>query len=68
MFFQNHRSFIVEKDGSVRDAKITKSVHADLDSVALQMVKQATFTPEKYNGEIVSIRYNLPIDFKLEDD
>lgn len=61
-------SFIVEKDGSVSDVKVVKSVEPSLDQEAMRVVSLTKWTPGKQNGEIVRVRFILPIKYKLGTD
>ena len=63
-------SFIVEKDGSISDVKVTRGRHPELDKEAVRVVKKITkkFIPAKQNGKIVRYRFNIPVSFKLTDD
>jgi TonB family protein len=59
--------FVVEADGSVTDARIVRSVDPLLDAEALRVVSgMPKWTPGKQNGEVVRMRYNLPLMFKLD--
>lgn len=56
--------FIVTKDGSVKDAKVVRSVNPELDKEALRLVrKMPKFTPGKQDGKPVNVAYILPIAF-----
>ncbi|MCM1484337.1 MAG: M56 family metallopeptidase [Muribaculaceae bacterium] len=56
--------FTVASDGSVRDAKVTKSVRDDVDAVALNTVRKSPkWIPAKPGGEsrvVVPVRFHLP--------
>ena len=57
--------FVVDKDGSVRDPKITKSVDPLLDAEALRVVSMLPkFTPGEIDSKPVAVEYALPISFK----
>mgnify|MGYP001749487997 CR=1 FL=1 len=59
-------SFIVEPDGSVSNAKLVRSVDANLDREALRVVSEMPkWTPGKQGGNTVRVRYSLPITFRL---
>ena len=59
-------SFVVEKDGSVGDAKIARGVDPSLDKEALRVVKNLpTWKPGKQRGEPVRVSYTVPINFAL---
>ncbi len=60
-------SFIIEKDGSVSEAKITKSVSPELDKEALRLINSMPkWKPGKQRGQFVRVSYTLPIEFKLK--
>ncbi|MEM1220815.1 MAG: TonB family protein [Bacteroidota bacterium] len=61
-------SFIIEKDGSLREIEVYESVRKDLDRVSLQAVqKLQPFYPGFYDGQAVRVQYFLPVNFRLED-
>ncbi len=58
--------FVVEKDGSITDAHIVKSVSPVLDAEALRIVNaMPNWTPGRQNGKPVRVKYTVPISFKL---
>ena len=60
--------FVVEKDGSVGQAKILRGVDKDLDREALRVVsKMPKWQPGKNNGVTVRSYFNLPVSFKLQN-
>lgn len=60
-------SFIVGKDGTVRDAKIIKGLHPLLDAEALRIILALTgFTAGQQHGEPVAVSITLPITFKRD--
>lgn len=60
-------TFVVEKDGSITEAKIVKSIHPVLDEEALRVVKaMPKWYPGKQNGVSVRVKYTLPITFRLQ--
>ena len=59
--------FIVDKSGAVRDAKVLKSVHPELDAEALRLVSiMPRWSPYKLNGKAQKNRYTMPVIFKLQ--
>lgn len=57
--------FIVEKDGSVSNAKIIRSVDSALDKEAIRIVmSMPKWTPGRQNGRNVRTKYNVPVNFK----
>ena len=61
-------NFVIEKDGSVSNAEVMKSVGGGCDEEALRVVKaMPKWTPGKIKGEPVRVSYVLPIFFKLTE-
>ncbi|MBO6030070.1 MAG: M56 family metallopeptidase, partial [Prevotella sp.] len=59
-------SFIVEKDGSISNAKVAKPTYSSLDEEALRVVSaMPKWTPGKQNGEAVRVKYSVPVSFRL---
>ena len=59
-------SFIVEKDGSISYARVTKPTYSSLDDEALRVVSNMPkWTPGKQNGEAVRVKYSIPVSFRL---
>ena len=62
-------SFMIEKDGSLSEFKVVKSVHPKLDAEALRVIKQMPkWCPGKMLGEATRVKYTIPITFRLDDD
>ena len=60
--------FIVEKDGSISNARVTKPTYSSLDEEALRVISaMPKWTPAKQNGEAVRMEYSLPVSFRLKD-
>lgn len=60
-------SFVVEKDGSITDVKVAKSVDPSLDKEAVRVIKgMPKWTPGKQNGSAVRVKYNFPVIFRLQ--
>ena len=61
-------SFIVEKDGSISNARVTKPTYSSFDDEALRVVSaMPKWTPGKVNGKPERIKYSVPISFKLDN-
>lgn len=59
--------FVVNKDGSVGEVKVVRSVDNDLDREAIRVIKSLPkFTPGRQNGKAVNVWYTLPVPFKLK--
>lgn len=60
-------SFFVEKDGSLTDFKVTKSLDPAYDKEVLRVIKSMPkWIPGKQNGVAVRVRYFVPVNFRLE--
>jgi TonB family protein len=60
-------TFVVEKDGSINDAKVTKSVTPLLDEEAVRVVSaMPKWFPGKQMGVAVRVRYTVPVAFRFE--
>ncbi len=58
--------FVVQKDGSIGDVQVLKSVDPSLDEESVRVVKTfPQWTPGKNGGQPVNVYYNIPINFKL---
>ncbi len=58
--------FIIEKDGSTSNHKVTKSSSPEYDADAIRLVKKMPkWTPGKLNGKTVRVRYSLPISYVM---
>ena len=59
-------NFVVNKDGSITDAKVGRGVTDKLNQEALRVVKQMPdWNPGKQRGKPVRVRYRVPIRFSL---
>lgn len=59
--------FVIDKDGSVIDAEVTKSADPLLDAEALRVVTASPkWKPAKVKGVTVRSSISIPIEFKLE--
>ena len=59
--------FVVEKDGSVSDVQVVKSVDPSLDKEAARVVKaMPKWIPGRQNGAAVRVKYTVPVTFKLQ--
>ena len=60
-------TFIVNKDGSISDACVVKSVDPALDAEALRVINgMPNWKPGKQNGKVVNVKYTIPISFRLQ--
>ena len=60
-------TFVVEKDGSITDVRVVKSVDPSLDKEAMRVVKgMPKWIPGKQNGSAVRVKYTVPVTFRLQ--
>ena len=60
-------SFIVEKDGSISNVKVAKSLAPLLDKEAVRVVSgMPKWIPGRQNGVAVRVRYIIPVTFRLQ--
>jgi len=58
--------FVIEEDGSVSDAKVVQKVSDELDAEALRVVSaMPKWKPGRQKGELVRVKYTIPITFRL---
>ena len=61
--------FVVDKDGSISDTKVVRSVSPELDAEALRVVGlMPKWNPGKQRGKAVAVKYTMPIMFSLHKD
>ena len=59
--------FVVERDGSITDVKVAKSVDPSLDKEAVRVIKgMPKWRPGKQNGAAVRVKYTIPVTFRLQ--
>ena len=59
--------FVVERDGSISDVKVVRSVDPSLDKEAMRVVKSMPrWSPGKQNGTTVRVRFTVPVVFRLQ--
>ena len=60
-------TFVVEKDGSITNAKVVKAIDPLLDAEALRIIHEMPkWIPGKQNGELMRVKYTIPITFRLQ--
>ena len=60
-------SFVVEKDGRITNAKVTKDIGGGCGDEALRVVnKMPRWKPGRQKGKPVRVQFSLPFLFKLE--
>lgn len=60
-------SFVVERDGSITDVRVVRSVDPSLDREASRVVRSMPrWSPGKQNGSAVRVKYTVPVVFRLK--
>ena len=61
--------FVVGKTGDVSDVKVTRGVDPSLDREAVRVVSaMPKWIPGRQDGEAVTVRYTLPVTFRLDEN
>ena len=61
--------FVVGADGRVRDVCVLRSLDPYLDKEAVRVImSMPKWIPGKQNGKAVSVKYTIPVVFKLKDE
>lgn len=59
-------SFVVERDGSITNVQVVRSVEQSLDREALRVVRSMPkWIPGKQNGQAVRVKFTIPVSFRL---
>ena len=59
--------FVIEKDGTPTEFKVLRSVDPDLDAEALRVLQtMPKWKPGMQRGEVVRVKYTVPVSFKLQ--
>ena len=60
-------TFVVERDGSVTDVQVARSIDPSLDKEAVRVLKKMPkWIPGRQNGSAVRVKYTVPVTFKLQ--
>ena len=60
-------TFVVDKDGSITDAEIVRSVYPSLDAEALRVINaMPKWVPGRQSGKAVRVKYTVPLTFSLK--
>lgn len=60
--------FVINDKGMVLNPSIVRGIGGGCDEEAIRVIKLAKFTPGMQRGKPVSVRYTIPISFKLSED
>ena len=59
--------FVVGSDGSIRDIVVARSLDPSCDKEAVRVIQSMPkWIPGRQNGKAVSVRYTLPVRFRLQ--
>ncbi|GFI00673.1 M56 family metallopeptidase [Phocaeicola sartorii] len=59
--------FVVEKDGSVSNPKVVRSIDPDLDGEAVRVISiMPKWKPGMQKGQAVRVKYTVPVTFRLD--
>ena len=59
-------TFVVNKDGSIVDIEVIKSVNPSLDKEAIRVISQMPkWKPGAQRGKPVRVKYSVPVNFRL---
>jgi protein TonB len=60
--------FVVNRDGSIVDVEVVRSVDPSLDKEAIRVIKSMpAWSPGKQRGKSVRVKYTLPVNFRLQN-
>ncbi len=60
-------TFVVERNGSITDVQVAKSVDPSLDKEAVRVIKSMPhWIPGKQNGSAVRVKFTVPVTFRLQ--
>ncbi|MNR28422.1 Gram-negative bacterial tonB protein [compost metagenome] len=61
-------SFVVEKDGTITDVKVTRGIGYGLDEEAMRVIKKSPrWKAGMQNNLPVRVRYNMPINYTINN-
>jgi protein TonB len=59
--------FVVNRDGTIVDIEVVRSVDPSLDKEAVRVIKSMPkWSPGKQRGKPVRVKYTLPVNFRLQ--
>ncbi len=66
-------SFVVDKEGWVKDVKIVRGLHESIDAEVVRVVGEMNkmderWIPGRQRGKVVNVQFNLPVKFSLETE
>lgn len=62
-------TFVIERDGSVTDVRVARSIDPLLDNEAVRVLsKMPKWNPGTQGGKPVRVKYTVPVTFRLAGD
>jgi periplasmic protein TonB len=62
-------TFVVEKDGSITNARILRGIGGGCDEEVIRMVNSMPkWSPGKLRGKPVRVQFNLPVNFTFQEE
>ena len=59
-------TFVVERDGSITDVQVARSIEPSLDKEAVRVLTMMPkWNPGRQNGEAIRVKYTVPVTFRL---
>ena len=59
-------SFVVDKSGEIRNVTVLRGIGYGCDQEAIRVIKaMPAWKPGRQSGQVVNVKYNIPISFKL---
>lgn len=59
--------FVIDRDGNVLNPFIVRGIGGGCDEESIRVVKQLKFKPGLQRGRPVSVKYTIPVTFKLKE-
>lgn len=62
-------TFVVERDGSITNVQVVRSVDPSLDAEAVRLLKtMPRWIPGSQNGKLIRVKYKIPVSFKNQEE
>ena len=59
-------TFVIERDGSLTNIRVLQSPDSSLSDEVIRVLKSSPkWTPGMQRGEVVRVKYTMPVDFRL---
>lgn len=60
--------FVIRKDGQITDIQVVRGIGGGCDEEAVRALKTAKFRPGMQRGRPVSVKYTIPVSFRIKKD